>query len=115
MEKSKPKEERRRYERYDVVCPATLLKGVGVEEVSSQTDNLSDMGCLVRAATGSKVKARQRLELGLMIPRQTANSYMLEPHKIKACVVRVEGEAGDEERVLALEFDKPQGFQLDGE
>ena len=87
------KTERRKFQRFELACPVVLYRDAGKTQsawVRSRSDNISNGGCFVTVMQTADIEPNSLIRLDLKIPRQTPNTYMLEPHQIDAYIVRVE-------------------------
>jgi len=108
-------DERRAFPRFPLSCTVTVCTTAGHIVAQSRTENISNGGCFLIIPSSAPVQSGQELKLHLKIPRQTRNTYMLEPLHAPARVVRL----GQPERItaqefaLALQFPEPRELQLD--
>ena len=120
------KTEQRKFPRTELSCPVELISDAapnGSVPAQSRTDNISNGGCYLTLASSSTLTTGNMVKLNLKIPRQTPNTYLLEPLKIQARVVRIEPARQDKsckstieednEIGLALEFSDPCRLSLD--
>ena len=107
------RQERRCCARSTLSCPVTLQNAKKQALAHSRTDNISNSGCYITLTPGVPFESKQKLHLKLMIPRQTRNTYMLEPVEISAKVVRLQEIPARNEFALALQFNKPSDLQLE--
>lgn len=125
-----PDQDRRRHVRKSLDCPIVVYTPTGRRELlRSRTDNLSNGGCYVTIEKNIESRwvwlpqqpDESPLVLELRIPRQTPNTYMLEPVRSAARIVRIEkpplnqplSSAGVAELGLALQFKNPLELQLE--
>ena len=108
--------DRRRFPRFTLDCPVGLFTpAVGrwrKELAHSHTDNISNGGCYLTLAEKPGFQPAQSLQLELNLPRQTPNTYMLEPIRTSARILRIE-DARHTESSLAIQFEKPLDLQLE--
>ena len=108
--------ERRRHARYALGCPVGLFlptTGYWRNPIArSRTDNISNGGCYLTLEKNPDLPADQVLRLTLNVPRQTPNTYMLEPVRTAARIVRIET-SHPSEIGLALQFEESVELQLD--
>ena len=108
--------DRRRFPRFSLSCPVGLFTpAVGrwrKELAHSRTDNISNGGCYLTLAEKPGFQPNQSLQLELNLTRRTPNTYMLEPVRTSARIIRIE-DAHPSETSLALQFAQPLDFQLE--
>jgi len=120
------KSERRKFQRYELACPVALyFDALAAPEAQarSRTDNISDGGCYVTVAQTADMEYGSVVRLDLKVPRQTPNTYLLEPFHTDAYIVRIDPgkdvktniSTGKEttERGLALKFTHPLELSLE--
>ena len=120
------KTERRKFRRFEQACPVALyLDNVKNHSARacSRTDNISNGGCYVTVIQTADIEPNSLIRLDLKIPRQTPNTYMLEPFQTDAFVVRVEPVGNVKSSVstskktkelgLALKFTNPLELSLE--
>ena len=108
--------DRRRFPRFSLSCPVGLFTpAIGrwrKELAHSRTDNISSGGCYLTLSEKPGFQPKQSLQLELNVPRRTPNTYMLEPVRTSARIIRIET-AQPAETGLALEYEKPLDLQLE--
>lgn len=120
------KTEQRKFPRTELSCPVEIVSHAAPNRsapAQSRTDNISNGGCYLTLSSSSSLAPGDLVNLNLKIPRQTPNTYLLEPLKIQARVVRIEparqGSSHQKaleqahEMGLALEFSDPRRLSLD--
>jgi len=108
--------DRRLFPRFNLDCPVGLFTpAVGrwrKELAHSHTDNISNGGCYLTLAEKPDFQPLQALQLELNLPRRTPNTYMLEPVRTSARIIRID-DSHPTETYLALQFEKPLDLQLE--
>lgn len=111
---TRPTEERRAHERWNLACPVTIVQAGGSFYASGKTLNVSDGGAFVTVPAEDWPDAAEETELTirLSVPRSTPNTYLLEDFHANARVVRTRP-ANGEDFAVALEFIQPIPLNLD--
>lgn len=104
-------EERRKHRRYELDCRAELSATPSIS-LRGRTSNLSDGGMLIAVdAPVLPLAVGQECMVHLSLPRQTANTRMVESRTCPARVCRRSETAG--RAMLALQFLAPQDFLIE--
>ena len=103
--------EKRQFKRMDLVCPASLHDGKGQLLVTAKATNISNSGLFMAVPRDAIKEFEKEVNLAFAVPRQTANSYMIEDFACRATIVR--RETSDEAVILALAFQKPLPLDLE--
>lgn len=98
--------ERRRHRRFAVPCPVRLSQGEAAE-AAGKTANVSDGGMLVTLPQQFLPACGSLVDVLLRVPRETANTYMLEEFVSRARVIRHDALRGGGRAAAALEFVHP--------
>ena len=106
------REERRRWPRFELSCPIVIRDGRGKELLRTRTANISDGGALLLVTASEEIGLGEGLRLDLQIPRQTPNTYMLEPAAARATALR-RHDQGDGKAAVAVMFIEPLRLELE--
>jgi len=109
---AKPTYERRQHKRHSLGCPARLADETGACLAAAKTINISDGGLLMPAPAEAAPKPGRQVFLKLSVPRDTPNTFLMEPVAGKAVVVRHEPADGGA-RNVAVRFDPPLTLDLE--
>jgi len=108
--------DRRRFQRFTLGCPVGLFTpAVGrwrKEFARSRTENISNGGCYLTLTEKPDFQSLQTLQLELNLPRHTPNTYMLEPVRTSARILRID-DSHPSETSLAIQFEKPLDLHLE--
>ena len=123
-------QDRRQHARSRISCAIVIYGPTGRRELArTRTENVSDGGCYViieKSAPHEWIWVPRRCDespliMELKVPRQTANTYMLEPVRSAGRIVRIERPplkrqsttARGADLGLALQFKNPLELQLE--
>ena len=106
-------QERRRHKRQPLACPISLTADDGQELAKARTLNISDGGTLLPVPSDAAPPDGARVRVSFSVPRQTANTYMLEDFACGASVVRRQPAESEDERRVALQFEQPLNLGLE--
>jgi len=105
--------ERRVHRRYQMRCPIRLSAGEGLELINGKTANISDGGALLAVTEASMPAPGRELKVDFLVPRSTANTFMLEGFSCNATVVRRQPMNDDKFTGLAIKFSKPLALAIE--
>lgn len=105
--------ERRQHKRFKLTCPIVLTDGKERELLRTRTLDVSDGGLLLAAPTGSLMPVGESVQVFLQVPRETANTRMLEDVRAEAWVLRHQDLPGSDDMGLTLIFAEPLRLELE--
>ena len=97
--------ERRKHKRHELDCPVSLAGQAGGEPVRTRGINISDGGMLFPIPPDAAPPPGQEVDLEFSIPRSTPNTFLLEPFRSRAIVVRQEPSDGEGPVRVAVRFE----------
>lgn len=109
---SQTNSERRAHQRHDLACPARLVDQTGTFVATGKTRNISDGGMLLPVKSQDAASPGTRVDVKLSIPRSTPNTYLMQPFRGQALVVRKHDEPGGP-TCLAVQFEPPLDLDLE--
>ncbi len=105
--------ERRKHRRFELSCPIRLIDDAGGTVAAARTLDISDGGVFIPLPPDSLPKCRKALKVGLSVPRQTANTFMLEEFSCEGRVLRHQPLADGRSAGVAIQFAKPMKLSLE--
>ena len=105
--------ERRDDKRANLSCAVKLLDRAGELMTEAKTINISDGGLMVTLPVEALPSIGTRVNLEVLLPRSTANSFMLEKLTTQASVLRHQPMIDDQFAGAALRFAKGLKLTLD--
>ncbi|MGC9453535.1 MAG: PilZ domain-containing protein [Phycisphaerae bacterium] len=104
--------DRRRYKRFTLPCPATLLDS-DQTPASARTLNISDGGALLALPLKDLPEAGRKLKVKLSLPRSTASTHMVEKVRCEGLIKRHQPLTDDRYAAVAVEFVEPVNLQIE--
>lgn len=104
--------DRRRYRRFDLPCPVTLLEG-DKPLATTHTLNISDGGVLLALPLKDLPEAGRKLTVKLALPRSTASTHMVEKVRSEGLIKRHQPLTDDRYAAVAVEFIEPVGLAIE--
>lgn len=107
------KSERREYPRKDVGCSVTVKSDSGEQYVTGRTMNMCDDGAMFTVPIAFLASLPTTVNLSFALPRETANTHMVEQVATEATIVRQEPMTDDAQAGVAVRFTMPIDLQLE--